>query len=488
MNIKITRLDGGLHIDKTPEYLIKYLRYNHRTMDIVNYKKVPVYTERLLHRIDGKGGAFTLQGYFEHICGLIHKNNDTFIVVDDRTPLPDIDWEAVKAVGPRDYQIDAIIEFLTKGLSNSGIINAPGGYGKTFCQAFTYAAWGKLNTILAIPLKQVFDQTYEKFCKIFPDKHIGRVGGGYHDISTEITITTFKSLDKCATEKCEMLLIDELQGCSGDTIQNVITSIKPKRVFGFSATDEGLFNGADKLIKGLFGERLIYIPYDEALEMGAVVPGMVYFVKVPDCIISAKSFDGALLQGVKRCKPRNQLIAKAIASVPKDWATLTFIDHIQDHLVDLYPLMPAGTKYVHRCASKAQAGSYALTAKQQKSTTDDFTNNRFQHLIATDAFRAGVDIPHLRVVCQASGGASKIEVIQEALRGSRTLPADRMEELGITEEKTHFVLIDFLDNHDERLSNLAQKRRKHYEEQGWTVRVVDKIEDIDWKNHEPDKL
>lgn len=467
---------------------MKYLRYNHRTMEVINYRKVPVYTERLLHIPDGKGGVFTLQGFYEHICALIHKNSDTYNVVDSRSVMPDIDWAAVKKVGPKDYQVDPVIEFLTKGLSNSGIINATGGYGKTFCQAFTYAAWNKLNTILAIPLKQVFDQTYEKFCKIFPDKHIGRVGGGYHDISTDLTITTFRSLDKCAIEKCELLLVDELQGCSGDAIQNTITSIKPKRIFGFTATDDGLFNGADKLVKGLFGERLIYIPYDEALEVGAVVPGVVYFVKVPDCVLSSKTFDGILIQGVKKCKARNQLVAKAAASVPEGWASLTFIDHIQDHLVHLYPLMPSGTKFVHRCSSKKEAGNYALTPKQQKDTADDFTNNRFQHLIATDAFRAGVDIPHVRVVIQASSGSSKIEVIQEALRGSRTLPEARMKELGIEEPKTHFVLIDFLDNHDDKLANLAQKRMVHYREQGWKIKVVDSIEEIDWKDFEKEKL
>ena len=484
MNITITRIGSGLHLNAMPTYLTKYLRYTHRTIEMINYKKQPTYSERLLHQPDGNGGMYTLQGFFTHICKLIHDNKDTYVVKDMRPAMPAIDWQAVKNLGPRDYQIDDIVEGLTKGLTDSGIWKATGGYGKTYCQGFTYAAWNSLNTILAIPLKQVFEQTYEKFVKIFPDKHIGRVGGGYHDISTDITITTFRSLDKCAIEKCELLLVDELQGATGDVIQNVITSAAPRRIFGYTATDEGLFTGADKLIKGIFGERLIDIPYDEAVEVGAVVPGLVYFLKVPPCLITAKTFDGALSQGIKKCKPRNELIAKVVANVPEGWPTLTFIDHIQDHLVDLYKYMPAGTKYVHRESSKTKAGTYALTGKQQKEVIHEFTNNGFQHLIATDAFRAGVDIPHLRVVVQAAGGSSKIEVIQEALRGSRTLPKGRMEELGITEEKTHFVLIDFLDNHDDRLEDMARKRMAHYEKEGWKIKIVDKVEDIDWYDYQ----
>lgn len=454
-------------------------------MEMVQYKRKTVFEERLLYKTDDIGGIFTLQGFFVKLKELIHKNKDSFTVTDSRTALPDIDWEAVKHIGLRDYQVEAVAQGLTEGAENSGIFHAAGGYGKTYCQAFTYAAWNSLNTIVAIPLKQVFEATYNKFVKLFPDKHIGRVGDGYHDISKDITITTFRSLDKCATEKCQLLLIDELQGCSGEHIQNVITSIKPIRIFGYTATDDGLFNGADKLLKGLFGEHLIEIPYEEAQGVGAVVPALVYFVKTPEYLVTSSTFEGLLRQGVKMCKPRNSLISKIVTQIPEGWPSLTFVDHVNDHLIELHKLMPAGVKYVHRSSDKKELGIYALTPKQQKEVTQDFMNNKFQHLIATDAFRAGVDIPQLRVVIQASSGASKIEVIQEALRGSRILTDEDKERLDIKEDKTHFVLIDFLDNHDDRLNDLAMKRMDHYRQQGWKVKVVDAVNQIDWNDYQP---
>jgi superfamily II DNA or RNA helicase len=268
MNITLTLIDGGLHINPATDYVTKYLKYSHKTIATVRYKRETKYEERLLYETDGTGGVCTLQGYFKKICALIHKHKDTFKIVDLRTAMPDINWQAVKDVGLRDYQIDAVTKGLIAGAEHSGIFNAAGGYGKTYCQAFTYAAWNELNTILAIPLAQVFRATYQKFCQLFPDKHIGRVGDGYNDISKDITITTFKSLGKCAIEKCQLLLVDELQGCSGDKIQEVLSTIKPIRIFGYTATDEGLFNGADKLLVGLFGERLIHIPYEEAEAAG----------------------------------------------------------------------------------------------------------------------------------------------------------------------------------------------------------------------------
>lgn len=488
MNINITLMDGGIRVYPFTDYLLKYLKYQHKNMGLVRFKRQVTYEERLLYQTDGQGGLYTLQGFYTKICKLIHKHKDTYNVTDLRTKMPEIDWEAVRDIGLRDYQIEPVVQGLTLGLDHSGIWKAAGGYGKTYCQAFTYGAWNKLNTILAIPLAEVFRTTYKKFCKIFPHKHIGRMGDGVHDISNDITITTFKSLDKCAIEKCQMLLIDELQGCTGDHIQNVVSSIKPIRIFGYTATDDGLFNGADKLLTGLFGEHLVEIPYLEAQEVGAVVPAMVYMVKTPDCVMHATSLEGIISQGIKNCKPRNQLIAKAITKIPKGWASLTFVDHISDHLIELHKLMPAGVKYVHRGSSKKEFGIYAMSVKEQKEVVNEFITNKFQHLIATDAFRAGVDIPHVRVVIQAAGGSSKIEVIQEALRGSRILTEESMTALGIEEEKTHFVLIDFLDNHDERLNNMALKRMEHYKSQGWNIKQVNSLDEIDWKKFEPDIL
>lgn len=486
MNITLTLLDGGIRVYPYTDYITKFLKYHHRTIQQVKYKRETVFEERLLYRTDGNGALYTLQGFFKRLCALIHKNNDTFVVTDLRTPLPEINWQAVKDVGLRDYQIQPVATGLVEGSEHSGIFNAAGGFGKTYCQAFTYAAWDSLNTILAIPLAQVFRATYKKFVELFPDKHIGRVGDGYNDISKDITITTFKSLERCAIEKCQLLLIDELQGCSGDHIQSVLSKIKPIRIFGYTATDDGLFNNADKLLTGLFGERLVHIPYEEAESMGAVVPGLVYFVETPNALIDARSIEGAITQGIKLCKPRNQLIAQIVTKIPKGWPSLIFVDHVSDHLIELHKLMPAGVNYIHRGTSKKEFGVYALTPKQQQNIITSFCNNEFQHLIATDAFRAGVDIPQLRVVIQAAGGSSKIEVIQEALRGSRTLSKAQMTELGIKDEKTHFVLIDFVDNHDERLARMANARKEHYKSQGWKIKTVQSVDDIDWYDYKPD--
>lgn len=487
MEITITRVDGALSVSPSPPYLVDYLQYYHRGFKLVHYRRVNDFEQRLLHQIQSDGSLITFPGFFNKILELCHANHDVVRVIDRRTPLPPVSWEAIQAInwegigstGLRDYQIEPISEFLVKAQSSSGIVNAAGGFGKTIVQAVTYAAFNGLNTILAIPLKQVFIQTYDKFRRLFPNKHIGRVGGGHHDLSSDITITTFKSLRNCATEKCQLLLIDELQSTAGEEISSILCQMHPIRVFGYTATDKGMFNKAEKLIKGLFGDRLVYIPYKDAEESNAVVPVSVWFIKTPtDIMVSAASMEGKIRQGIKQCKRRNELIGQVCNMVPNQWQTLIFVDHIVDHLIPLHKELPAGTRFIHRDASKS-LGEFALTNKQQQNIISAFQENEFQFLMATDAFRAGVDIPNCRVVIQASGGSSEVEILQEAYRGSRILTESQQQALGVS-PKTHLVLIDFLDLHEPALEGMARRRMEIYRKQGWAIHEVESPAQIDW--------
>jgi superfamily II DNA or RNA helicase len=484
MKIKLTRFDGGLKINPSPVYLLKFLRYFHREMQSIQWKRESVFVEKLLYVSDEEGSIYTLPGFFKEIVDLCHKNMDAVEIEDYRTSMPEPDWAAVKKIKLRDYQVEMVLDMLFKGKEDIGVINATGGAGKTYLQAITYAAWNKLNTILAIPLKQVVLQTHAKFKQLFPDKHIGIVGDGKNDISSDITIATFRSLKNCALEKCELLLVDEMQSAGQDTFQNCLKLVKPRRIFGFSATTEGMFNNTDKLLKGMFGEDLIYFPYDDAEVAGAVVPGVVYMVKMPDDLITDgyTSMEAKIKHGIKRCSERNEIIGKVCAAIPKTWQTIVFIDHVKDHLVSLFKYLPQGSKYLHRESSKKSVGAFALSPSEQNKVIEEFANNKFQILVASDAFRAGVDIPNCRVVVQASGGSSKVEILQEAYRGSRILTEEYKEKFGL-EEKTHFVLVDFMDNHDPTLENMAKKRISYYKEQKWKIKIIEDYSKIDWFNY-----
>jgi hypothetical protein len=43
--------------------------------------------------------------------------------------MPDPDWNEVKKIKLRDYQLEPVLDLLFKGKEDSGVINAAGGFG-----------------------------------------------------------------------------------------------------------------------------------------------------------------------------------------------------------------------------------------------------------------------------------------------------------------------------------------------------------------------
>lgn len=492
MHIAFTRVDNALRFSPAAPGLLDHLHYHRREFRRVQGRMATVFEKRDLYRMLPDGSVLTLPGFYPALVRLVADQGDTSATDDRRTAPPALDWAAVNGIrwegigstGLRDYQMPAMAEFLTRAQQENGIVCATGGYGKTIVQAVTCAAFRGMNTILAIPLKEVFLQTHKKLQAMFPDWHIGRVGDGHRDISEQVTVTTFRSLPSCATEKCRLLLVDELQSATGDEFTRMMCSMSPVRVFGYSATDRGMFSKSERLVEGLFGERLIFVPYQEAERQEAVVPVTVWMVRVPKHrLFTANSMEARLRRGIQLHEDRNELVGRICQNVPAGWPVLVFVDKIKDHLVPLHARMPQGTRWLHRETSRRTLGAYALTAAQQAETIRDYQEGKFQFLLATDAFRAGVDVPHCRVVVQASGGTSEVELLQEAYRASRTLPAERAAELGLP-PKTHAVLVDFLDQHDPALLNMSEARMRIYRKQGWLVREADGPAQIDWSLHQ----
>lgn len=479
MEINIVRTDTGLHIYPLPPYLEKYLHYTRRSFETVKFRRVNKFEKIALYSKDEDAICHTFGGFYHQVISLIEKNFDVANVKDNRTQFKNPDLHRVKKLDLRDYQIEDVVRIITA--NESGIVKAATGWGKTFAAAAIYAAFNQLNTIIATPSRNVFNSMMKKFVKLFPEKHIGGMGAGHKDIGSDLTIATFKSLSLCALEKCELLIVDEIQESTAPVIQDCIASVNYKRVFGLTATDEKLFNNSDKLIKGIYGERLVNIEYDESVEIGAVVPVTVYMLKVPEHIVSARTTEAKIKKGIKTSKIRNGLIGDVIKAIPNKWQSLTFVDTIEDHLKTLLEYVPKDVKYVHRKAKieNEKNKHFELSGKEQDKICEEFLNNEIQHIIATEALSTGTDFPNLRVVILGQGGSSFVALTQKVGRGSRVLMEEDRERLQV-DKKTRCIVIDFQDNHDDVLANMAEKREEIYAEHKWEVIKVDKISDIQW--------
>jgi len=371
--------------------------------------------------------------------------------------------------------------YQTNKVQSRGIKSPRDNNLKTIVQAVTYAAWNSLNTILAIPSVQIARQTYKKLKELFPNTHVGYVGDGHHDISTQLTISTFNSLKSCALEKCELLLVDEMHRCTSNTFQEALQAMTPRRVFGFSATPEKLSNGADKLLVGIFGEKIIDFPYEEAQAQGGVVPITVYMVRMPETyqLSGYRTYQAKKKYGIKQSSRRNKLAAEVCRLIPPDWQAIIFVNEVAGHMLHFMEHAEADIRWVHREQDEEKAGSFALKPKEQNAVIKAFENNEFKKLIATNALSAGVDIPNCRAVIQLGGGSSTQEILQEALRCSRILTPEQMEQYGLP-PKDHAVVVDFYDRHDDSLESQSRTRVDLYRSQGWDVKFVNSPAEITW--------
>lgn len=481
MKITLTRFDGALNINPAPPYIVNYLQFSRRSFEQgKDYTLKNKFEKNLLHVPDGQGGVTTLRGFYKQVKKLIDKNLDYSETIDHRTPIGEVDWVRVKKIGFRDYQIETIVKLLNAVQTEDGIVKAFMGWGKSIASLALYAGFHQRNTILAIPGKQLLEETYVKFKKYFPEKHVGLVQGGVCDISKDITLASYRSLRKSALEKCEFFIADEIQDSTGPDFQLTLSGITPIRVVGLTATDEGMFAQTDKVIKGVFGERLCHIEYREALDVGASVPIVVWMVNMPKTELPIEgTIQRKLTKGIRRNKTRNKLVGDIVTSIPKDWQSLTFVNYVDKHLTHLHPYMPAGTGFLHRDSDKKKLEKYALTPKEQKEVIHDYLKGKFPHLIATNAFKQGIDIPNLRVLIQASGGSSEVEITQESGRVTRILPEELRKELGVT-KKTHGVVVDIYDRHDSQLQSMSEARLKIYKNLGYEVHLVDSPDQIKW--------
>lgn len=98
-------------------------------MRSVNYRRECVFVEKLLYSKDEHGSIYTLPGFYQGILDLVGKNMDVAEIEDHRSKMPEPDWNRVKQIKLRDYQKEPALDLIFKGMEDSGVINAAGGFG-----------------------------------------------------------------------------------------------------------------------------------------------------------------------------------------------------------------------------------------------------------------------------------------------------------------------------------------------------------------------
>jgi superfamily II DNA or RNA helicase len=282
-----------------------------------------------------------------------------------------------------------------------------------------------------------------------------------------------QSLEKLNPDDVRLLLIDEPHAILAPSVLIHMTKFKNARILAYGATMDGRFDDSDIILEGLVGPILYEKSFRQAVDEKAICDIRVYMLRVPFEPFQCNTRDQAYNRLLLKNNAFNALVKRLSAEViPSDWQTLIFAD-----LVKQIELM---NQFVE---DGVPAIASQMTNKERKERFAMMKTGEIKRCICTDIYSQGVTFPDLRCIINASGGGGSITGTQKPGRLAQRRPG-----------KTRGYLIDFLFQppgmaSDEEWVKSAQKwfyvvqdcqaRMKVYRANGYDVRVINNIEEIE---------
>jgi superfamily II DNA or RNA helicase len=402
------------------------------------------------------------------------KKRLAYELIDARDPMPAPQVKNMK--GFRNGQFTAVINFLSP--NRSGILKCPTRWGKTVALVNVIRAYPNTPTILAAPGVDLMRQLVDELKAALPGRTITGLFTGSKDKnqSQDITVCSLDSLEKINPDHVRLLLIDEPHAIATPSRMLNVAKFKHARIYGFGATVEGRFDGADIITEGLVGPVLYERTFQQAVADGAICPLVVYMLKLEFPTFECQSRDHAYRYLVYKNKDLCAIVQEIVASkIPEDWQTLIFAD--QQKQVDLI------NQFVE---SGVGAVASRMNTKERREMFAAMKAGTIKRCVSTSIYAQGVTFPDLRVIINTSGGGGSITGTQKPGRLAQIRPG-----------KKAGYLVDFLlepkDWHLRENQNYGpldkwssvvfdcRNRMKVYQENGYDVRIVRSVDEINFE-------
>ncbi|TMJ00946.1 MAG: hypothetical protein E6G97_18610 [Alphaproteobacteria bacterium] len=423
-------------------------------------------TRKALFDRDEKGRLCTCAGFLRRVQRVL-KESGCEAAYQDKTPPARLealrsDMDNVRRhfqFRPRqDEALQAILSH------RSGVVEAPTGFGKMVLLTMVCLALPEAKIDVTTDSVSVVENLEE-----FLARHVkvGRVGGGACKTGERVTVYTADSLHRSPCD-ADIVLVDEAHELMADQAASRLQRYRFARMFGFTASPEGRFDGSDVRMEALFGETIFQLSYQEAVKLGLVVPIMVDWRDPP---IPRPSYVPTHDTEKKRRliwanEARNKAVAEVARSFADDEQVLVLVDKVE-HAIHLGACLP-GWALVYGDREDKEMDSYhkrglvgeraGMNKAKRRAIRDAFLKGDIKKVIATGVWSRGVDFPELQVLIRADADTSRISSIQMPGRVSR-----------ITKliDKQVGLLVDFRDSFEPSLSRRADQRRGHYAKMGW---------------------
>lgn len=468
------------------------MRYTHRWVPEPgqdrdeNGRKIGVQTRtELLHLFDQHGRLVCGPGYLYRIREAADELGHRIEMRDARTsafqtPRPDrydVDWELMFSVmaregydlRPRQDECLAAMELYDRGL-----IDAPPGFGKSAAFTFYALAHPKAKIHILVDRASVMDRIYREMSTFLPN--VGRVGDGHRRFERVTIVSAYSAqwtpFDDITDPACpDVVLADEVHRLVGPAAWANVVRYRWARMYGFSATLSGRFDGAEAVLESVFGRTIFLMTYPEAVSLGLVVPIEVEWLTVAgdDPTKDLVKSDAILRNGIWRNPVRNQAIMDRVAALPADDQTLILTATI-DHLVHLKRYRPDLTlvydkldadRYQAYCRAKLldPERDPIMTNELRERLTRRFEAGELKLVAANQVWDTGVSFNGLQNLVIAHGKKTKIGAVQGPGRVSR-ISAATGKQIG--------RVIDCYDTWSEKFAGYSKERSAVYAQQGWS--------------------
>ena len=340
----------------------------------------------------------------------------------------------------------------------NGVIVAPTGTGKTILQLGIRSAFPNHPALLLAHTIDIVQQTVDE-CEKFGFDRVQQIGGGvkYEGEFGHTVVSTIHSFNKIPVEdwlyRFPILIVDEAHhvGKFEGIWANVLNTIQSSVRIGFTATLPTQ-EEAEMALEGLLGPVLGEQTINEASELGILAEPKIKLLKssYSPRIREISRYQEVYESGIIHNDDRNRMIVETILERVKEGEiSLIFVNRLEhgENLVALFKSM--GKIYVPFVRGE-------MKPTERKNIKETLISGKRKAVIATTAWKEGINIPSLNVVFNAGGGKDELPVLQTVGRGLRR-----------TDEKDKVTIYDVFDpSHPYLISHFGQ-RITLYMENGW---------------------
>ena len=333
----------------------------------------------------------------------------------------------------REHQEEALqnLKKMRSDHQTIALVQGATGSGKSAIGVLDAKEVGKRTLFLAHS-KELVEQGYMNFRKLWPEVTVGRMVDIYHDTDETVICASVQSvsrnLELFQPDDFGYLIIDECHHASAETYRRILSYFRVDFTLGLTATPERA-DGEDLL--SIFQTMAHKLDIKDAVESGILVPVRCIRIKtnidLQDVRINGFKYNSLDLDSKIMVPGRNKLIVDTYLKYVKDRRTVVFCTSVR-HANDMASLFQK-----EGVSAKSISGS--TNHSERKKILQDYENGHVNVLCACDLLNEGWDSPHTEVLFMARPTMSKTIYMQQLGRGMR-----------ICEGKECLVVFDFVDN------------------------------------------